>query len=200
MIKNILFDCADTLLRFHAKADLAVQLNSPERAEAIHNAFFKSEIWGKYDNGFVSDDEVKKAVLPLLAEEDRKIAEEYFEGFVRHFTPFDGIEQTLKELKEKGYSLYLVSDFPYVFPYLWDKFDLFRLFDGRAVSFEAKGSKRDLRLFAYVLDTYGLKPEECLFFDDVPSLIENAGRCGIKGHAFRGVDDLRAYLKEVSVL
>ena len=200
MIKSVLFDCSDTVMRFHAKADLAETLGCAERAETIHNAFFRSEIWRKYDNGTVSDDEVKQAVLPLLAEEDRKIAEEYFDGFIRHFTPIEGMEAVLRELKEKGCSLYLVSDFPHVFPYLWDNFDLFRLFDGRAVSFEAKGSKQDLRLFRYVLDTYDLKAEECLFFDDLESLIENAGRCGIRGHVFRGAEDLRNYLKELSVL
>ena len=200
MIKNVLFDCSDTLMRFHAKADLAEVLGSAERAEAIHNAFFCNEIWKEYDNGMVSDDAVKQAVLPLLAEGDRRVAEEYFDGFIRHFTPIEGIESVLKELKEKGYSLYLVSDFPHVFSYLWDRFDLFRLFDGRAVSFEAKVSKKDLRLFRYVLDAYGLNPEECLFFDDLDFVIENAKRCGIRGHVFCGVEDLRAYLKENSVL
>lgn len=200
MIKNILFDCADTLCRFHSRVDLAQKLGDAERADRIHNAFFKSEIWGKYDNGAVSDEEVKAAVLPLLPEEDRAVAEEYFEGFIHHFTPFDGMEDLLKELKAKGYSLYIVSDFPHRFPILWDRFSLFRLFDGRAVSFEAKGSKRDLKLFDYLLKTYGLKAEECFFTDDVEALIANAATKGIDGHAFCGVEDLRVCLKEKGIL
>ena len=66
MIRNILFDCADTLLRFHSKEDLAVGLGDPARAERIHNALLRSEIWGKYDNGIVDEDEIKRVVLPTL--------------------------------------------------------------------------------------------------------------------------------------
>ena len=80
MIRNILFDCADTLLRFHSKEDLAVGLGDPARAERIHNALLRSEIWGKYDNGIVDEDEIKRVVLPTLPEEDREIAVEYRNG------------------------------------------------------------------------------------------------------------------------
>ena len=40
MVKNLLFDCSDTLLHLHAKADLAAELGEPARAERIHNTFF----------------------------------------------------------------------------------------------------------------------------------------------------------------
>lgn len=200
MIRNILFDCADTLLRFHSKEDLASGLGDPARAERIHNALLRSEIWGKYDNGIVDEDEIKRVVLPTLPEEDREIAVDYLEGFIHHFTPFDGMEDLLKDLKKKGYALYLVSDFPHKFTVLWETFDLFRLFDGRAVSFEAKGSKRDGKLFDYVLKTYGLNPAECFFVDDLDSLIAKAGTCGIRGHVFQGVAELRRYFEQEEIL
>ena len=161
---------------------------------------FEERSLGDYDNGRISDEEVLRAILPTLPTEDREEGARYFEDFINHFTPFDGMEDLLKELKGKGYSLYLVSDFPHKFLKLWDRFSLFRLFDGRAVSFEAKGSKRDLRLFDYVLKTYGLDPSECLFVDDVAHLVANAGTYGIDGHVFCGVEDLRAYLKQRSLL
>lgn len=200
MIKNILFDCADTLLRFHSKDDLAEQLQSAERAARIHNAFQKSEIWSKYDNGLISEDEVLQAVLPMLDKEDRPIGMQYFDDFIHHFTPFSGMEDLLKELKEKGLRLYLVSDFPPKFTVLWEKYELFRLFDGCAVSFRVHGSKKDLRLFEYLLNTYGLDPRECLFVDDVAALVANGETFGIHGHVFRGVAELRAYLTVLSVL
>ncbi len=200
MINHVLFDCSDTLLRLHAKADLAEQLQSPERAEHIHNTFFKHEKWGGYDNGLFSDEEMKAAILPLFDEEDRPIAAAYFDGFTDHYTPIDGIPELLAELKEKGYGLYIVSDFPPRFVQLWERYGFFRLFDGRAVSFEAKGSKKDLRLFEYVKNTYGLNPDECLFVDDLPQLVKNAEACGFHGHVFQGTEPLRADLKRRAIL
>lgn len=200
MIRNILFDCSDTLCRFHSKADLGERLGDPARAERIHNALLRSDIWGEFDNGIVDEAKVKEITFPTLPPEDRPIAEAYLEDFVCHFTPFDGMEDLLKELKEKGYSLYLVSDFPHQFTVLWEKFSLFRLFDGRAVSFEAHASKRDLRLYEYVLKTYGLNPAECLFVDDVEKLVANAKTFGMQGHVFCGVEDLRAFLKTSQIL
>jgi len=200
MIKNLLFDCSDTLLRLHCKADLANLLGDPERAERIHNAFFRSETWGEYDNGFLTDAEMKSRMLPLFDPEDRAIAEAYFDTFTEHYTPIAGMYELLSELKEKGYRLYIVSDFPPRFTRLWEKYEIFRLFDGRAVSFEAHGSKQDLRLFSYLLETYGLRACECFFVDDRADLVANAASCGIDGHAFADAADLRDCLVKQSIL
>ena len=200
MIKNLLFDCSDTLLRLHCKADLANLLGDPERAERIHNAFFRSETWGKYDNGLLTDEEMKSEILPLLDPADRAVAEEYIDNFTDHYTPIEGMLELLSELKDKGYRLFIVSDFPPRFLRLWETYEIFRLFDGRAVSFEVHGSKRDHRLFSYVLEHYGLDPAECLFVDDVAALVANAKIYGIDGHVFSDAETLRADLKRRAVL
>lgn len=200
MIKNILFDCSDTLLRFHAKEDLATQLQNAERAERIHNAYFQNEAWNGYDNGELTVEELKAVALPLLDEADRPIANRYLDTFTDHYTPIEGMAELLQELKKKGYPLYLVSDFPPCFQTLWERYDFFKLFDGRAVSYEAKGSKKNLRLFKYLLETHKLDPAECLFIDDLDYLVANAEACGINGHRFVGAAELRFYLKEQSIL
>ena len=200
MIKNLLFDCSNTLLRFSSKADLAASLRDPERAERIHNTFFQSEHWKQFDNGLLTDGEMKEIFQPLFSAEDWAVAENYFDTFTDHYVPFEGIEDLLAELKAKGYRLYLVSDYPPRFTRLWETYGFFRLFDGRAVSYEVHGSKRDLRLFSYLLETYGLDPAECLFFDDMECLVDNAKEFGIDGHVFKGTEDLRRYLKDIAVL
>ncbi|MBO5221231.1 MAG: HAD-IA family hydrolase [Clostridia bacterium] len=200
MIKSLLFDCSDTLLHLHSKVDLAVELGDHERAERIHNAFFGDALWKKYDNGLLSDAEMKDALLPRFAEADREIAEMYFDTFADHYTPIEGMYDLLAELKRKGYSLYIVSDFPPRFARLWEKYEIFRLFDGRAVSCEAHGSKQDLRLFSYLLETYGLRASECFFVDDREDLVSNAALCGIAGHAFVDAADLRDCLRRQSIL
>ncbi len=200
MIKNLLFDCSDTLLRLHSKADLADLLGDDGRAERIHNTFFHSETWGKYDNGLLTDEEMKSEILPLFAPADRAVAEEYIDHFTDHYTPIEGMQALLSELKDKGYRLFIVSDFPPRFLRLWETYEIFRLFDGRAVSFEVHGSKRDHRLYTYVLEHYGLDPAECLFVDDVAALVANAALYGIDGHVFSDAETLRADLKRRAVL
>ena len=43
----------------------------------------------------------------------------------------------------------------------------FRYFDGGVVSADVKLSKPDIRIYRYILEKYDLKPEECLYIDDI---------------------------------
>ena len=47
-------------------------------------------------------------------------------------------------------------------------------------------SKPDAGIYRYLLETYGLIPEESLFIDDRPENIEAARELGIKGVVFDG--------------
>jgi len=74
MIKNIIFDCSETLLRFEAIDYLASLVGDRDRAVRIHYTMFKSPAWHLYDNGKLPEDEVEGALLPLLPQEDRAVA------------------------------------------------------------------------------------------------------------------------------
>jgi putative hydrolase of the HAD superfamily len=60
--------------------------------------------------------------------------------------------------------------------------------DGGVFSFEVKAVKPEPEIYRCLCDKYGLKPEECLFTDDVPANVKGAQACGFQGIVFEGYE------------
>ena len=57
--------------------------------------------------------------------------------------------------------------------------------------------KPDPAIYLCMLEKFGLKAEECLFFDDVEVNVEAAQKLGIHGHVFRkGPDEIIKTVEE----
>jgi len=200
MIKNIIFDCSETLLRFEAIDYLASLVGDRDRAVRIHYTMFKSPAWHLYDNGKLPEDEVEGALLPLLPQEDRAVAARYLQEWITTYSVLDGIPELLDDVRSAGYGMYILSDFPPSFRRLWEKFEFLDDFDGCVVSFEVGCSKKDGTIYDILLEKYGLDPAECIFIDDVPLNVEIGEEHGISGILFTGVENLRRELNERGLL
>jgi len=195
MIKNVIFDCSDTLLHFESVDYLTELLSGDrERAERIHKTLFLSEEWRDYDRGVYSDSEVSGILLPLLPPEDRRIGALYLENWFLKYSITEGIPELLDELKAKGYRIFVLSDYPARFETVWNSFDIFKKFDGRIASYEVGSKKYELKPFEMLLKKYSLQKVECLFTYDSLGCIEAAEKVGIRTHLFTGVPGLRKAL------
>ena len=200
MIKNIIFDCSDTLLRFGG-LDWLREVAGEECAMRIHRAMFLLPEWQVYDKGDIDGECVKAKLLEVLDENDRALGLTYFDTWYRKHTMIDGIPELIDELKKKGYGLFVLSDYPECFEHVWESFaDFFANFDGRAVSYELHWRKREKKAFPLMLERYGLKAEECFFVDDLYLNTDAAKECGLGAHLFTATENLRAELCELGVL
>jgi HAD superfamily hydrolase (TIGR01509 family) len=198
MLKNVIFDCSDTLLKLKSPAWLAYFDGDLARAERIHNGIFASRVWFCYDNGTATLEDVEREAIPLLPPQDRALARRYVRDWITGVTyaPIDGMPQLLADLKAAGLRLYLLSDFPPCFSNLAARFDFFSLFDGMTVSYRAGCSKRDNgALFDHLLQEYALDPQECAFVDDLPAYLTLAEARGIRAHLAGDAALLRTWLK-----
>ena len=200
MVKNIIFDCSETLLRFQAIDFLATLTGDREKAVHMHYTMFRSHPWHLYDNGQLPESELEGALLPLLPEEDHAIASRYLKEWVHTYSVIEGMPEIVEELRAKGYGLYLLSDFPPCFSILWDKFDLLHGFDGYVVSYEVGCSKKDGIIYDILLEKYGLNGSECVFIDDVQKNVDIGEAHGIPGILYTGVEPLRAELASRGIL
>ena len=67
-----------------------------------------------------------------------------------------------------------------------------------AKAFLEKVRKPDARIYRYLLDTYHLNPEECLFLDDVEANVEGAKAVGMQSLRFHNnYDEIEHYLDEM---
>ena len=201
MIKHIVFDCSDTLLRFSALSELTKVVGDAPRAAQIKAAIHQSRAWNLYDKGLMSEEGLRAEILPLFGDDDRPHAAWYLDNWLSCYAPIDGMYEIAAELKEKGWPLYILSDFPPCFDSLKARFpELFCLFDGLAVSCECQATKGDKGLFAYLLEKFSLNPVECLFIDDVPRLVENARSMGFCGVEFKDAENLSKALDQMGIL
>ena len=201
MIKNLIFDYSDTLMRFGGLDWLREAAGDEERAMRIHRAMFLLPEWAVYDRGEIDGETVKSRLKASLDDSDCELGLRYFDEWYRHHTMIAGIPELLAELKAKGYGIYLLSDYPECFEYNWGKFaDFFQIFDGRGVSYELHSRKRERTAFPLMLDRYSLKAEESYFVDDLGLNIEAALECGLRAHQFTSSEHLRDALTKLNIL
>ena len=95
--------------------------------------------------------------------------------------PRTDVWKKFHELKEKGYHIYLLSNY---------SSDLFHKhtkgasflddIDGMVVSYQVHVKKPEPEIYHCLLEKYGLKAEECIFFDDRAANTEAAEKLGIR--------------------
>lgn len=201
MIKTIVFDCSDTLLRFTALDELNKIVGDASRAAEIKAKIHQSSAWHLYDKGLISEEGMKQAILPLFVESERSFAAWYMDNWSKCYSPIPGMYELISELKGKGWPLYIISDFPPRFPELKERFaDLFCQFSGIAVSYECHLTKRDKSLFSHFLQEFHFNATDCVFIDDYPPNPERARSLGFYGIVFENAQVLREQLAELSIL
>ena len=127
MIKNLIFDCSDTLLRFGGLDWLREEVGE-ERALHIPRTMFLLPEWVQFDRGEVDAETVKEKLCAALGEDDRELGLRYFDTWYRKHRVIEGIPEVLSKLKAKGYKLYILSDYPECFEHVWESFEIFDMF------------------------------------------------------------------------
>jgi small GTP-binding protein len=94
------------------------------------------------------------------------------------------IEETyeaIKSLKEQGKFVYYLSNSDYETREIAQQLEVFDLFDGGLISQEAGITKPDPEIFTTLLESYGLKANETIFFDDSQTNVNASRDVGMWG-------------------
>ena len=112
-----------------------------------------------------------------------------------------GSVQILKELKEKGYKLYALTNWnAELFNQTVDDYPFLSWFDGRLVSGEVKLKKPDPAIYKELLRRYSINPHTSLFIDDTQKNVEAAEALGIRSILFKSPAQLRDHLNKLNIL
>ena len=68
---------------------------------------------------------------------------------------------------------------------IFPKYFPLEAFDGVVVSSDVHMIKPDIRICQYLLEKYGLQPQECLFIDDREENVEGARTAGMEAVVFQ---------------
>ncbi|MBQ3104277.1 MAG: HAD family phosphatase [Lachnospiraceae bacterium] len=184
MIKNIIFDMGDVLLRFRPELALQKFFEREEDRELIRRELFQGPEWILGDRGIITNAQRYDGVKERLPESLHPALKRCVEGWIMCIAPNPGAEEFCLSMKESGYGIYVLSNAcDRFYDYFPQYFDL-QMFNGIMVSSDVHMIKPEKKIYEHFLSVFGLKAEECLFIDDRPENVKGAETVGIAGVVF----------------
>lgn len=183
-IKNIIFDVGGVLLGFDWDGYLDSFGFSKEAREAMGRATYPSAPWNERDRGLLTEEEYFQKMLALAPEYEKELRQ-VIDGENASLQLFDYSQTWIQYLQHQGYRTYLLSNISeHMKKGFYEKMDFIPQMDGVIFSCDVKTIKPEPEIYQVLLDSYGLKPEECIFMDDRKENVEAAKRAGMESFVF----------------
>lgn len=184
MIRNIIFDIGNVLACFRWKGLFTDLGFSGEMFDRIAEAtVLHPTMWPEFDRSLMSDEEIISRCIERAPEYEKEIRMifERTECLIEEYTYSYG---WIKDLKERGYKVYLLSNYgktSFEAAVHHGKFSFLPLTDGRVISYEVKIVKPEPGIYEALIKKYELVPEECVFLDDREDNVVTARKSGFHG-------------------
>ena len=200
MIKNIVFDMGNVVIRFDPDAFIERFGVSGEDKKTLLLEIFRSPEWVMMDRGVLTDDQAADILCPRVPEHLRDVARKLIALWDRPIIEVEGICPLIEELKGLGYGIYLLSNASCRQPDYWQRVPAAKLFDGTLISYSVRLVKPMPEIYEKFFETFSLKREECFFIDDSPANVEAALYVGMPATVFHNdVRRLRQELRRAGV-
>lgn len=187
MIDALLFDLAGVIMDIDEKRVVnAFKALGMTDADKFFDPFVQRGPFLQLEKGAITPDEFYKEMRPYFS---HHVTDEQIDQGLYQFLAGIPDERLvrLKELRQKGYKVYLLSNTNVL---NWNGViipefrkhggDINDYFDGIVTSFEAGYCKPDARIFRYAIECLGLIPENTTFYDDSLTNVEAARALGFK--------------------
>ena len=199
MIKAIIFDYGNVIHKWDNDIFLKkVVKKSNKSYEYISNLIFKSGLQDKFESGELSPKDffgiIKKKCKLSMSQN------EFFNDYTSRL--FEIIQSTIifiKKLK-KNYKVALLSNTTKIdFDCVIKKLRELPLFDSVTLSFKIGYAKPKKEIFLDALKKLNLRPNECVYIDDIKEYSEAASKLGIHGIHYTSYENLIKELKKLNI-
>ena len=200
-INTIVFDMGGVLLDFGAEL-FSRRLHVGAEGEALlRQHLLCTTDWVRLDRGTITEEEVYAHACARLPAELHAAAEYIIYHWNEPIVPITGTADVVRELKARGYTLYLLSNAARRQHTYWHDIPGSEYFSGTFISADHHLLKPEDAIYQAFFQKFGLKPEECLFIDDSAPNIEASENAGMAGIVFHGdAARLRRQLAERGIL
>jgi putative hydrolase of the HAD superfamily len=200
MIRNIVFDMGNVMIYFRKDLFLDQAGVSGEDRTLLARVVFDSLEWARLDRGSLLEDEAERIMCARLPERLHDKVHYFVYDWDKPLRPVRDMAPLVRELKAKGYGIYLLSNAASRQHVYWPDIPGSECFDGTLISADELLTKPEREIYELFLERFGLRAEECVFIDDNTVNAEGAYRCGLHPIVFHDdVDELRARLREEGV-
>ena len=197
--KNIIFDVGDVLLDYRWQQMLMDYGLDESEAYRVGRELFDDPdgLWHEFDLGVKSQEEI----IQEFEQKHPKDAE-VIRWFISHgeymHVARPAIWKLVHQLKEAGYHLYILSNYPEI---LFKKHTQYADFmddmEGMVVSYMLHVGKPERIVYQTLCDRYGLNKEECLFFDDRAENVQGAIDFGMRAKRVLSAKGLAVDLEDL---
>jgi len=182
MIDTIIFDIGNVLAEFCWKDYLRDIQMSEDARQQISDKIFCGDVWDEFDCGKKSDEEIISQCVFLIPDYEEEIRM-VFHTIEKVAFEYDYAKSWIEELKEKGFKIYLLSNYGKN-AFERKTYSFLELVDGKVISYEVKAVKPQPQIFYALLNNYEIIPQNAVFFDDMEENIIAARTHGINGIQF----------------
>ena len=198
MINTIIFDIGMVLIDFCWRDMLHGFGLEGEDFEIVANNTVRHPMWEEFDRGIMTTEEVIDAFAEN-APEYRRYIEQIFEDPTKMIDQFDYAKPWIRELKDRGYRVYILSNWakPTYEACLDNELDFLPLVDGAVFSFQEHLIKPDKKIFETICNRYNINPAEAVFLDDNAANVKSSREFGLHTIHFKNYEQGRKELEEL---
>lgn len=180
MYKNILFDLGGVMVEWAPRDFLMERFHNAETEKKVFALTFGGPEWRALDAGLMTRYAANQAML----EKGRRAGygfevQAVIDDWTSMLQTRTKVVDIAAKLKQRGFSLYYLSNIPSDTLAEIQERGFWRLFDGGVASCEVNLVKPQPEIYQLLLDKYHLKAAECIFIDDSRDNIDAAHKLGI---------------------
>ena len=199
MIKNVIFDVGKVLVEWEPLVAMKKLGFDDATAKAVAAATTDSPEWDESDRSVGTDEEILAMLIGNAPEYEKEIRT-FWENISLPIYQYDYARAWIRELKNKGYGVYILSNYGrWTYQNTTEALSFLEDVDGAVFSYQVHQMKPEPEIYQTLLTKYGLKAEECVFLDDRQVNIDGAKAQGMEGIVFTSYEEAVERLKEYGV-
>ena len=200
MIDTIVFDMGGVLIDFSAQLFTErLQVSGEDRA-LLERHVLRTTDWVRLDRGTITETETLVHACANLPRRLHTAADYIINHWNEPIVPIEGTAEVVRQLKARGYALYLLSNAGVRQHSYWNDIPGSECFSGTVISADLHLLKPEAAIYQALFDKFDLTPANCIFVDDLPLNVEAAQNAGMQGIVFYDAQQLRSELQKRGVL
>lgn len=199
MIKNVVFDVGNVLADFRYRDYMRDIGFSEEKVSFYSDNMVNSVIWNMLDKGDMTEAEAEEHYIKLYPE-DENLLRLFWKEIADIIAEYPYSEPLVKALKDKGYKVYALSNYPDRMSDIhWPNFKFLKHMDGYIISAKEHMVKPSEEMYRLLEKRYGIDLKESLFVDDRPVNTEAAKKLGMEICDFTGIEKLISDMEKLGI-
>lgn len=182
MIRNVIFDIGNVILKFNINEVLQNFTNNKEQQKFILDNIINSPEWlgnALIDTGYITRENAIEIVQDRTNHINDKLISDFWYNYNNYAEVDKNVLKLIKKLKDNNYRVYLLSNINPYTKELVEKSGLFKLVDGYVLSYQEHKVKPYVSIYKTLLERYNLVPKESIFIDDNENNIITGNSLGI---------------------